>query len=52
MAEMLKAMQWKSVAAAKSGDFELADKKIADAEESLVHASFANRNVNRRSKRQ
>lgn len=27
-----------AIAEAKSGDFELADKKIADAEESLVHA--------------
>ena len=27
-----------AISAAKSGDFELADKKIADAEESLVHA--------------
>ena len=27
-----------AIAAAKSGDFELADKKIADAEEALVHA--------------
>ena len=27
-----------AIAAAKSGGFELADKKIADAEESLVHA--------------
>ncbi len=41
MAEMLKAMQWKAIAAAKSkGDFEISRQKIADAEESLVHASF------------
>ena len=30
-----------AIAAAKSGDFELADKKIADAEESLVHANHS-----------
>ena len=32
-----------AIAAAKSGDFELADKKIADAEESLVHAHHLKR---------
>jgi PTS system cellobiose-specific IIA component len=38
MAAMQRAMQWKRLRAAKKGDFELADQKIADAEESLVQA--------------
>ena len=39
-----------AIAAAKIGDFELADRKIADAEESLIQASSCtNRHVDTRS---